>query len=202
MMELLAGAALGLSVAVPFGPVSLMCVQQSLNHGHRHGMVSGFAAATSQGIFATAALIGAGTVSVVLMPWSNTIRLLSAVVLVWLGVRTILRARTSPKPILRGGLRAAYASALVVALTNPLTVVPYLALATVAAEENTGGPALSLWSVPGVMVGAATWYSALTGITSIMRSGISPGVARTLNRVAGSAMIVFGLLVGHGLLAP
>ena len=101
-VALLTGAALGLSVAAPFGPVSLICVQQSLNRGCRYGIISGLGAATSHGIFATAAIIGAGTLSMVLMPWSNAIRLVSALVLVWLGLaiwvgrrfRSLAAART------------------------------------------------------------------------------------------------------------
>jgi threonine/homoserine/homoserine lactone efflux protein len=198
---LLAGAALGLSVAAPFGPVSLICVQQSLNRGFWYGVVSGFGAATSHGIFATAAIVGAGTISVVLMPWSNTIRLLSALVLVWLGVRTILKARSVAKPARTITVGMAYASTLMLSLSNPMTIIPYLALATVAAEEDIGSATLSLWSVPGVMVAASTWYGCISFVTGIMRSGISPNMSRVLNLVAGGSLIVFGAVVGRRLLA-
>ena len=198
---LLTGAALGLSVAAPFGPVSLICVQQSLNRGYRYGVISGFGAATSQGIFATAAIISAGSVSVAMMPWSSTIRLLSAVVLVCLGIWTILRARSVPTPAGLVSMRKAYASTLLLSLSNPMTVIPYLAFATVVAEGRMGNAALSLWSVPGVIVAAGTWYACLSLVTSIMRSSISPGMIRFLNLAAGSALIIFGLIVGRQLLA-
>jgi threonine/homoserine/homoserine lactone efflux protein len=197
---LLTGAALGLSVAAPFGPVALICVQQSLNRGYRHGVISGFGAATSHGIFATAAIVGAGGVSAVLTPWSNAIRLLSALILVCLGIRTILWTRAVARPVRAVSLRAAYASTLMLSLTNPMTVIPYLALATVATGENIGSSPLSLWSVPGVMIAAGTWYSGLSFITSSMRSGLSPGMAQALNLIAGASLIVFGLIIGRNLL--
>ena len=175
---LFTGAALGLSVAAPFGPVSLICVQQSISRGYRYGMISGS-----------------------LMPWSNTIKLLSAVVLVCLGAWTILRARSVPNPADVVSMQRAYASTLLLSLSNPMTVIPYLAFVTVAAEERIGGAALSLWSVPGVIVAAGTWYACLSLVTSTMRSTISPGVAHFLNLAAGGSLIIFGLIVGRRLLA-
>ena len=198
---LLAGATLGLSVAAPFGPVSLICIQQSLNRGYRYGMVSGLGAATSHGIFATAAIAGAGAVSLALTPWSNTIRLLSALVLVWLGIRTILKGRVVEGPTRAITMRMAYASTLILSLSNPMTIIPYLALATMAVEEDMGSHALSLWSIPGVMMAAATWYSGISFVATIIRSGISPGMAKLLNLVAGGSLIVFGATVARGLLS-
>ena len=197
----LAGAALGLSVAAPFGPVSLICVQQSLNRGYRYGMVSGFGAATSHGIFSIAAIVGAETISVVLLPWSNVIQCLSAMVLVWLGVQTMLKARSAARPARVVTMRRAYASTLMLSLSNPMTIIPYLALATMAAEGNIGGATLSLWCVPGVMVAAATWYACISCVTAKMRNGISPGLAKALNLVAGGSLIVFGAIVGRRLLS-
>jgi hypothetical protein len=77
------------------------------------------------------------------------------VILVWLGVRAMLRARAVARRPRALTSRAAYASTLMLSLTNLRTVVPYLALATVAAEGNTAIPAFSLWSVPGVIMAAA-----------------------------------------------
>jgi threonine/homoserine/homoserine lactone efflux protein len=199
---LLAGAVLGLSVAAPFGPVSLICVQQSLNRGYRYGMVSGFGAATSQGIFAAAAIFGADAVSVALTPWSKAIRLFSALILIGLGIRTILQARSVAKPAHAVTMRVAYASALLLTLTNPMTIIPYLALATVAAEGDIGGSTLSFWSIPGVMMAAATWYAGLSLATGIMRCGLSLKAAKLLNLVAGGSLVIFGALVGHSLLLP
>ena len=198
---LLAGAALGLSVAAPFGPISLVCIQQSLNRGYRYGIISGLGAATSHGIFATAAVVSAETISMVLMPWSDTIRSLSALVLVWLGVRTILKARSVAGLVRPVTMREAYASTLMLSLSNPMTVIPYLALTTVAAEEGIGSMTLSLWSVPGVMAAAASWYACISSATAIMRRGMTPELEKTLNLLAGASLIAFGVIVGRGLLS-
>lgn len=199
-LALLAGAALGLSVAAPFGPVSLICVQQSLNRGYRYGVAAGFGAATSQGIFATAAIAGASAVSGVLTPWSDAIHLVSALILIGLGIRTILRARVVAASSRAISYRAAYATSLMLSLSNPMTIIPYLALATIVAGDDATSARLSLWSIPGVVMAAATWYSGLSFVTAIMRRGMSARRAWLLNLVAGSSLIGFGAIVGRSLL--
>jgi hypothetical protein len=106
--SVLTGAAIGLSIAAPFGPVSLICVQKALDHGCRHGLVAGFGAATAHGIVATAAITGAGAASAVLLPWVISIRLLSALILITLGARTVMRARAVVAPAPAGSLHATY----------------------------------------------------------------------------------------------
>lgn len=197
---ILAGAVLGLSVAAPFGPVSLVCVQQSLNRSFRHGTVAGFGAATAQGAFATAAIVGSGMASTVLTPWAGAIRLLSAAILVGLGLRTILRAKSAVATLRTVSLRAVYASTFMLSLSNPLTILPYLAIATITSERGMAG-ALSLWSVPGVVLAAASWYAGLSLVASWLRRGLSAGAARALNVVAGCLLIGFGAIVGESVLS-
>ena len=163
-------------------------------------MVAGLGAATSHGVFATAAIAGAGVVSGVLQPWYTAIHLISALILVGLGIRTILRARTVAAPARASSLRFAYASSLMLSLSNPMTIIPYLALATITAESNAASSTLSLWSVPGVIMAAATWYSGLSFVTAKLRRGIGGGMARLLNLAAGSSLICFGVIVGRDLL--
>lgn len=194
---MLTGAMLGLSVAAPFGPVSLLCVQQSLTRGCRHGVMAGLGAATAHGIFATAATAGARVVSTALAPWAGPIHLASALILAGLGVRTIARARSAATPGRTVSLRATFASLLLLALSNPMTIIPYLALATVVAGNDTGDAALSLGSVPGVVLAAAAWYAGLSFVASTLRRGMAAGTTRILNLAAGATLIVFGAVVGR-----
>lgn len=199
-VPMLAGAALGLSVAAPFGPVSLICVQQSISRGCRHGVMAGLGAATAHGVFATAAIAGTDAVAAMLTPWANAIRLFSALILVCLGIRTIVRARSIAEPPSKaGGVHAAFASSLILALSNPMTIVPYLAFATVAAGSSSS-PELSPWSIPGVVLAAGTWYAGLCFVASALRRGMAIGLARYLNLAAGASLICFGAIMGRDLL--
>ncbi|MBV9825543.1 MAG: LysE family transporter [Alphaproteobacteria bacterium] len=194
---LFAGAVLGLSIAAPFGPVSLLCVQQSLNLGYRPGFAIGCGASTAHGAFASIAIASAGVTSAVLAPDATAIRLLSALILVCLGVRMLLRARSLDSLSQPVGPHAAYASGLMLSLSNPLTIIPYLALATAAATERSAGASLSLWSIPGVVLGAFTWYATLSFATSLLRRGVPKGMTRFLNLLGGCTFIGFGANIGR-----
>lgn len=193
---LLAGAVLGLSVAAPFGPVSLICVQNSLAGGCRRGMVAGLGAATAHGLFATVAVSGAGIAAMFLTPWAGALRLASALVLLVLGVRTLLRARAA-RPVSAGrGIRASYLAALALALSNPMTILPYLAVATAVAGVGEGEGLLSAWSVPGVVLAVTGWYAGLSSLASLARRHLAGRLGRALNAVAGAMLLGFAAVVG------
>ena len=192
---MLTGALLGLSVAAPFGPVALLCVQRSIARGATVGIVTGLGAASVQVLYATLAITGAGTVAAQLALWSQPVRLTSCTLLIVLGIRVLIRRPPTtyvPKPI---RAPAAFASSFAVALCNPLTVMPYLLVASGAAATEATDTSLTLWSVPGVFVGAASWYSVVSSSAALFRSGLPPRAMRILNQVAGAMLIGFGLLM-------
>lgn len=198
LSSVVAGVTLGLSVALPFGPVSLICVQRSITDGIRHGLVAGVGAASAHGIFATAALLGQDAVSDQLIRWSEPIRWISAALLLWLGIRTIARHNRPREQAPPAGMPTTYGSSLALALSNPMTVLPYLALATGAAAGSGTGQLFSSWSVPGVITGAITWYAILSIAASAFRPGAVRGLVRPLNLIAGCILVVFSIRVGVG----
>jgi threonine/homoserine/homoserine lactone efflux protein len=200
-VHLLAGAALGLSVAVPPGPVSLVCVQQSLNSGFRHGLMAGLGAALAHGIFATTAFAEADFVSLSMGPWFSVIRVISAGILIYLGIRTIVRARSEGSPFRTATLPAVLFSTFMLTLSNPMTIIPYLAFATAETGDSSANAAFSLWSVPGVILAAAAWYTGLSFASVQLRSGMSGDFIKVLDWVAGSSLIGFGALIGRDLLS-
>lgn len=111
-------------------------------------------------------------------------------------MRTIVRAASVSASMDNVSLRAAYGSLLLLSLSNPMTILPYLAVATAVTGASQQGPALSLWSVPGVMLAAASWYAGISLATGIIRRHLSLPVAAILNRVAGMVLVSFRVITG------
>ncbi len=195
LTALIAGVTLGLSVALPFGPVSLVCVQRSIAAGYRQGLAVGAGAASAQGIYAVAALAGRSVISAELAMSAGPLRLASAAMLVWLGLRTVRRRATSGTAAPPARAHVAYGSSLALALSNPMTVLPYLAVASAAGPIGAGEEMFSFWSVPGVIAGAAAWYGVLAAGASLLRAGMPGQVGRQLNLVSGSMLMVVGLWI-------
>jgi threonine/homoserine/homoserine lactone efflux protein len=197
-VALFAGVMMGLLVAMPFGPVSLVCVRHSLEQGPRFGTAAGLGAASAQGVFATVAVTGSDTLAACLVQWDGTVRLISALVLVGLGLRLLFArsrlGRLQSRPVGRS-MTATYASTLSLAVSNPMTVLPYLAVAS-GVGATAPGTGLSAWSIPGVMLGAGAWYAMLTLGTWLLRRHLKPAVLTPLNRIAGAALIGFGAFLG------
>lgn len=187
------GAALGFSVVMPVGPISLLCVQNTLVGGYGQGVLAGLGAATAHGMFAAAVVLGAGAAAPVLTSSSDVIRCFSAFLLVVLGIRTLLRQRAARIHVRTTNWCTSYSSTLVLALSNPTTILPYIAVASASASVSDAS--LSTWSIPGVMLAASSWYAGLSGIASLMRRGIPTHVIRYLDIVAGSATIAFGVAI-------
>jgi len=52
------GLIIGLSIAATVGPMSILCIQRTLNRGQLYGLVSGLGIATADGVYASIAAFG------------------------------------------------------------------------------------------------------------------------------------------------
>jgi threonine/homoserine/homoserine lactone efflux protein len=195
---ILHGAFLGLSIAAPFGPVSLLCLQRSLMGRPYLGLISGIGAATAHGAFASMAVGGADVIADALSAWKTPVHLVSAGVLMLLGVRLLLKkaARKTDPPA--EAPHAAYLSGLMLGLSNPMTILPYLATASTIATDAAGRSDNALLMVPGAIVGAAFWYSVVCSGALLLRRGLAGAITQHLNLGAGVAVMGFGVIIGLG----
>ena len=192
LASVLEGIVVGLSIAAPFGPVSLVCVQRTILAGRLLGFSSGVGAATAHAVFASLAIVGAEQAAASIDMWRTPIRLASAAVLVLLGMRSVLRSAATPVAATQGRAHGAYLSALLLALSNPMTILPYLAVASAMAVRGRG----ALWIVPGAALGAAAWYGTLSLGVAMLHHRVVGAILPRLNIASGLVLIGFGLRVG------
>jgi putative LysE/RhtB family amino acid efflux pump len=88
-----------------------------------------------------------------------------------------------------------YVSTIGLTLSNPPTILSFLAVfAGLGVHVGTGWqPAVAL--VAGVTLGSALWWVLLTALIAIARRRISASLTRTIAVIAGVALIVFGGLI-------
>jgi len=185
LSHLLDSYLMGLSVAAPFGPVSLVCFSRAIRQGIGFGVVSGLGAATAHGFFAAVAYLGASAIIVLLGDIRSGLRLISATILILIGVRIICCRSCSAARPASDGVLAAYASTFFLAISNPMTILPYFALASVLA---TASPLYPI----GSFLGALSWYVLLSVGSASLRLSVKKIAVEQLNVVTG------GLLIGIG----
>ena len=190
---LLRGIILGLSIAAPVGPIGLLCIQRTLSHGRLAGLLSGLGAATADAVYGTIAAFGVAFLSTFLIRQQAWLRLLGGAFLVVLGVRTFL-SRPATRPAVAAGrtLFSAYASALLLTLANPITILSFVAI---FAGMGAAGPShlAAIALVLGVFVGSALWWLLLSTGVSLLRGSLSPQRLVWVNRVSGLVIIGLGL---------
>src|SRR5438270_13832895 len=84
------GLLIGLSIAATVGPMSVLCIQRTLNKGQLYGFVSGLGIATADGVYGSIAAFGLTIITNFLIHEQIWIRLVGGLFLMYLGVTSIL----------------------------------------------------------------------------------------------------------------
>ncbi len=197
---LLRGLVLGLSIAAPVGPIGLLCIKRTLTQGRWYGLASGLGAASADGIYGTLGAFGISTITGALTGAQFWLRLIGGLFLLFLGVR-ILRERPAEheaavRPSI--GLAGAFASTLVLTLSNPLTILSFAAMFAGMGALNGYANALTL--VLGVIAGSALWWLGLSSLVGLLRARLTPAMLRALNVLSGLVLIAFALFALGGLM--
>jgi threonine/homoserine/homoserine lactone efflux protein len=192
---------IGLSIAATFGPMSVLCIQRTLQKGYRYGLVSGMGIATADGIYGSIAAFGLTIISTFLVSQEIWIRLIGGLFLLYLGIKTILSRpplRAATAKARAGSFLGAFTSTLLLTLTNPLTILSFAAifagLGVAGATETDRSYLTSVLVVAGVFCGSALWWCILTSGISLLRTKFTPGWMLWLNRASGCIIAAFGIL--------
>lgn len=199
MSLLLRGLLLGLSIAAPVGPIGLLCIKRTLVNGRVQGLVSGLGAATADGIYGMLGALGITVVINALTGAQFWLRLIGGLFLLYLGIRT-LRERPAEREAsvaARTGLAGAYASTLVLTLSNPMTILSFAAMFAGMGALAATGDALLL--VLGVFAGSALWWLGLSTVVSLLRTRMNTAQMRWLNVASGAIIIAFAAYALSGL---
>jgi threonine/homoserine/homoserine lactone efflux protein len=194
------GLLVGLAVAVPVGPMSLLCMRRTLADGFPTGFVSGVGVATADALYGAIAAFGLTLLAEALLGAQQPLRLVGGLFLCNLGVRTMLaqpgdRAASASA----GSLLGAYLSMCGLTLANPTTILSFAAI--FAGLGLLGGaPGAGAAMVLGVFLGSAAWWLVLTGAVGALRARLGPRPLRLLNLISGLLLAALGGLALASLL--
>lgn len=196
LLFLLKGILLGLSIAAPVGPIGLLCIRRTLTQGRLVGLVSGLGAATADGFYGCVAAFGLTLFSQVMVEQTYWLRLIGGLFLCYLGVTTVLSTPTENSAPLTGkGLAGAYASTFALTLTNPTTILAFIAIfAGLGIFEPGRHPLSSSLLVIGVFLGSALWWLVLSFGVNLFRSSLNSKRLGWLNKLAGASIFAFGVV--------
>jgi threonine/homoserine/homoserine lactone efflux protein len=195
LIFLLKGVVVGIIIAVPVGPVGIMCLRRTILEGKLAGFISGLGAATADAMFGFIAAFGLTFISDLLIGYHQWLRIAGGLYLLYVGGRALLTApevKTGTEPDAESLLRD-FLSSFALTLTNPITILVFLGIFSaigLSGESATLSRAAIL--VLGVWLGSLLWWLALSfGLGSFFRS-FEPRHLRWINRGSGTILLLSG----------
>jgi threonine/homoserine/homoserine lactone efflux protein len=190
----LKGLGIGFSIAAPVGPIGLLCIRRSLAEGPRVGLATGLGAATADAAYGAVAGFGLTAVSTFLVSQKFWLGLGGGLFLCWLGLRTFFRAPATKEAAGRnGGLWTAYLSTLGLTLTNPATILSFVAVFAGFGLGRSQDYVAASALVAGVFLGSALWWLLLSIGVARLRSRVTDQWMRRVNQFSGALILGFGL---------
>lgn len=205
----LTAAGVGLAIAAPVGPMGMLCIRRTLTGGPRAGLAIGFGIATGDAAYGLIAALGLVGISQFMLAYDRPLHLLAGLFLLYLGVRTLLQkapadasndsgegANSGGKlaQVGRAGALRAYASSLLLTLTNPQTVIMFAALFTTLAPRGAFSSSIALTTVGGVFCGSIAWWCFLVTVVSLARHAIGSKLRVAIDRIVGFTLAAFGVV--------
>jgi len=190
----LKGLAFGFILAGTVGPLWILCFRRTLAHGRLFGFVSGMGVATADALYGFVAAFGLTAVSNFLLAQKFWLALIGGAFLCWLGVKTLIsRPGDRPAEAPASSFAAAYTSTLALTLTNPATILAFVAIFAGLGLAASGSYADASLVVLGVVLGSAAWWVLLSLGAGWLRTRSGPRLLRTINVVAGISILSFGV---------
>lgn len=193
---ILKGIAIGFALALPIGPIGILCIRKTVAEGHFSGMVVGFGAATADALYGFVAAFGLTVISDALLNQQLWIRLIGGAFLCYLGIKTFLaKMPESSQPTNGKGLIGSFVSTFLLTLTNPLTIIAFIG---VFAGFGLRNGELSVGSasvlIAGVFLGSSLWFFLLSYSITLFRNKISSTGLGWVNKVSGMLIVLFGFI--------
>lgn len=194
----LKGVLIGLSVAAPVGPMSMLTMRRAIDRGLAAGLVSGLGIALADATYGAIAAFGLTSLSDLLIDHQRIIRVAGGFALLFIAVR-ILRGARQPvearsETAASQGLARVVGTMFVLTLSNPTTILSFAAI--------FGGLGLSLGSstpeslllVSSVFAGSMLWWLVLCGLLARVRHRLTPAWIARIDLAAGVVILVMAMV--------
>jgi len=194
---LIEGMLIGLVVAVPVGPLGLLCINRALMMGAVCGLFSGLGVATADALAAGIVGLGISLISGFVAEQQHWLRLIGGIFLCYLGYKIYRTEPVAKKQINNvNGLVSAYFTTFLLTISNPVTLFSFIAIYAGWHVPSLQGEYIgAALLAAGVFTGSALWWIGLfIGLTTF-HDKFSLRFLFWVHRVSGAIITVFGFVV-------
>lgn len=186
----LKGMLLGFSIAMPVGPIGILCIGNCLHFGLRHGLMTGFGAAVADMLYGSIAGFGLTTFLTFMLGMKLWLQIGGGLFLCYLGLKLFRANQESPKTYESASVASTFYTTFFLTLTNPMTILSFLAIyAGIGGDFEHNGCLATIILSLGVFTGSMLWWSLLSSLASFYKDSIN---TKWLNRASGTFLMGFG----------
>jgi threonine/homoserine/homoserine lactone efflux protein len=203
---LLKGIILGLTVSMPLGPTGIILINRTIKRGMFSGFFSGLGLASADTLLALLSGIGYAVIISFINKERFIISLIAGLIIIGVGLKIFL---SNPVKDIRNrekvnkSLWRDYYSVFVLSISNPYTIFIFVAFFSgVHINGNVKPELVPFFLIPGVFVGAISWWFFLSYFVSRFQKKIRLRVIVRINKVAGIVVIVIGVIVLLSVFTP
>lgn len=191
------GFILGFSLAAPVGPIGIMVISRTLRKGQLYGFISGLGATFADGIYGCIAGFSFTAVTNLLMRYDTATKIIGCIAMCLIGLKIIFSKIDITHIKVRDtkSLLGAFSSVFFLTISNPITILFFIALFSGLGLNISNGSFVEIFIfIMGVILGSATWWLILCGVTGVIRHKISNKTMNLINKVSGTAIVIFGII--------
>jgi threonine/homoserine/homoserine lactone efflux protein len=188
---------IGVAVAAPVGPMSLLCMRTTLARGWRHGLAIGAGIAIGDAIYGAVAALGLAGLSAFMLAHEKPLHAAAGLFLIYLGLKsfwTRTSADDEAKTMSAHGWKHDLATSILLTLANPPTIIMFAAVFTALAPTGGFAPGGVLATVAGVFAGSLLWWCAVVALVTSFRSAIGANARIWIDRVSGALLAGLGIV--------
>jgi L-lysine exporter family protein LysE/ArgO len=214
ILAFLIGFGTGWAISMPVGPVNAASIMRTLHYGAKHGAMVGIGAAIMDIIYCA----GATQINEFLLrsPIINlSFQGLGMLLLIYLGIKSLKVKREQDKEdvqhekaaeqrvqklhVKKGSILASLALGIILYASNIASLPEWVFLTAFWKQQGFLNDGFTIYLVfaIGAGLGTAGWFLTLTRYFSKRKSTLKPKTLVLINKVAGIAMLGFGLYFGY-----
>ncbi len=195
MEALLTGLLAGYGIAIPVGAISVLIVESGLRNGFAQSFAAGAGAATADLMYASLAVIGGVALSETVNSVGDEFRVASAVLLILIAVRGLLRIRSGPAQFVKrsgpniGELGRTYVRFVGLTIINPTTIIYFAAVIIGLGIAEEFSATEGFLFAGGAFLASLSWQTLLAGVGSFAGQRLGP-TARAVAAILGNSLVL------------
>ena len=192
------GIVMGFALAIPVGPICLLCIHRALANGWLVAFLSTLGAVVADCVLGAAVALGSSVVAPLIDEYQGPLRIVGGLFIIGVGIRSFYATLSLEPEGRKYGLAREFLSSILITLFNPANYLGVLGVFAAVGTFRTAELA-SLESLAelilGVAAGSTVWWLVLSVAAGAVGKRFSRNGVIWLNRGSAALLALLGVAI-------